>query len=786
MSALRLWVRADLRRRWRAWLVLGVLAGAVIGLAAAAAAGARRTGVIVPRYARAADAPDAGVFPNSPAFTARVRDRLARLPEVERAIPFAVLFGVGIEHHPDWVGLAPVDPSGNRGLNGPVIDGRLPDPRRPDEGTVTEATRRRFHVGIGDTLTVVASITPGALPPAMLPPHVDYHFRVTSHIVGIQKDPQGGVGWSPSPGFYAEYHDRIAAFVNVFLDLRHGAADIPAFSAGVTKVMGHPVDVVNLAAQVDQKRSSTDLEERGLWLFALAVLLGGGALAGQALVRSVTARAGEADVWRDLGADRATLVAALVVPSALAALAAGIVSVVVAVALSPRFPIGTARAYDLDAGVHVDFVVLVPTLVFALVAVTGVALLAAALRVTRGEHSAVRASTVGGWAARMGLPPAPAIGSRLALEPGRGRRAVPVRSAIAAAIAGVLGVVACFTFRAGLSDAVSRPERTGVVWQYYVYDATGTLPHATVARVVAEPTVGAALDAVWLRNATIDRIGVPAWVVRRLKGSMPFVLLSGRAPRTPAEIALAPTTMRRLHAHVGGLVSLGSGSARARVVGEALLPSSPHSSYDEGAWATRGATQRLLVGGARAAGPDDVQEAVLIRWASPHAAGAGEKRLHTLVPPDGGLGQGRATVDPNVAELERLRTLPLVLGVFLAFLAVASLAHALVTTVSRRRHELAVLRALGFTRRQARLAIAWQASLLAAIGLCVGIPLGLVVGRAVWRSLAVNFPFVYVPPLALAAVLLVIPAALLVANLLAAAPSRRAARLQPARILRAE
>ncbi|MGZ8762725.1 MAG: hypothetical protein ACXW2Y_05310 [Acidimicrobiia bacterium] len=38
MAAVRLWVRADLRRRWLSWVVLGALAGLVVGLAAAAAA----------------------------------------------------------------------------------------------------------------------------------------------------------------------------------------------------------------------------------------------------------------------------------------------------------------------------------------------------------------------------------------------------------------------------------------------------------------------------------------------------------------------------------------------------------------------------------------------------------------------------------------------------------------------------------------------------------------------------------------------------------------------------
>ena len=96
------------------------------------------------------------------------------------------------------------------------------------------------------------------------------------------------------------------------------------------------------------------------------------------------------------------------------------------------------------------------------------------------------------------------------------------------------------------------------------------------------------------------------------------------------------------------------------------------------------------------------------------------------------------------------------------------------------------MRSIGFTRRQARIAIAWQATLLAAAGVVIGVPLGIAVGRIVWRWLADSFPVVYVPPLALISVLLVVPVAIVLANLLAAGPARSASRLRPAEVLRSE
>ena len=57
---------------------------------------------------------------------------------------------------------------------------------------------------------------------------------------------------------------------------------------------------------------------------------------------------------------------------------------------------------------------------------------------------------------------------------------------------------------------------------------------------------------------------------------------------------------------------------------------------------------------------------------------------------------------PILQAVKDVAALPLALSGFLAVLAVGAVGHALSIAVRRRRHELAVLRALGLTRRQSR------------------------------------------------------------------------------------
>jgi len=68
------------------------------------------------------------------------------------------------------------------------------------------------------------------------------------------------------------------------------------------------------------------------------------------------------------------------------------------------------------------------------------------------------------WLAGAGLPVTAAAGVRLALEPGRGRTAAPVRSALAGTALSVLAVTAALTFGANLLHLVNTPRLYGQRW----------------------------------------------------------------------------------------------------------------------------------------------------------------------------------------------------------------------------------------------------------------------------------------------------------------------------------
>ena len=131
-------------------------------------------------------------------------------------------------------------------------------------------------------------------------------------------------------------------------------------------------------------------------------------------------------------------------------------------------------------------------------------------------------------------------------------------------------------------------------------------------------------------------------------------------------------------------------------------------------------------------------------------------------------------------------SIPAFLGAGLAVGAVVALGLTLIASVRRRRRDLALLKTLGFTRRQLAAVVAWQSSVAVVIGIVVGIPLGIVLGRVLWNAFAHEINAVPASTVSGLSIVLIALGSLVLANILAAIPGRIAARTPTALLLRAE
>jgi hypothetical protein len=132
----------------------------------------------------------------------------------------------------------------------------------------------------------------------------------------------------------------------------------------------------------------------------------------------------------------------------------------------------------------------------------------------------------------------------------------------------------------------------------------------------------------------------------------------------------------------------------------------------------------------------------------------------------------------QIANYRTMGATPALLAFSLAAGAIAALGLTLFASVRRRRHDLAVLKTIGFTQRQVAATVAWQASVAAGIGIAAGVPLGIALGRGLWTLFARQIYAVPEPTVPVGTLVLV--------NLVAALTGRAAARTPTALALRAE
>jgi len=373
------------------------------------------------------------------------------------------------------------------------------------------------------------------------------------------------------------------------------------------------------------------------------------------------------------------------------------------------------------------------------------------------------------------------MGIRFALEPGRGRTAVPVRAAIVAAVGTVAIVLAAVVFSASLTSNQDHPRRYGVTWDI----AAGSMSDPAQASSLADQVrsiPGVKAFAGMATTAYDTPFGeIPAVMVRQEKGTVTPLITDGRAPG-PGEVALGAITMRDEGLHIGDeleIVDALAGHRSFRVTGVVVLNV---AGVDVSIPPGRGALfdwSMLELMNPRSA--EFIAPQIFLVDVEPGHLDAVSQQLTALFP----TSTRSAPIEPlDLANLGDASLLPAALGLVVAVLGIGTVAHAMLTTVRRRQRELGVLKTLGFVRPDVRRTVAWQAVTFGAIAVVVGVPLGVIGGRLAWYLAAEQLGIPSHPVVTATSILLLAAAVAAVLLLTAAVPAHRASRVRPADMLR--
>jgi ABC-type lipoprotein release transport system permease subunit len=795
MAAVWMLARAELRHRWRSTVVLTLLVGFVGAVVLALLAGARRTDTSLERFEQQSRA--ATVEIDIGEATPSQVERFRRVPGVAAAAQLRQLTMVSGSQRFIAVAGQVDDRFGKEVDRARVIEGRLADQSRPDEVTIGESLASELHLRVGDRLhfqsyspaDVEASRVSNTAPAEPRGPNV------ALRVVGIVRRPLdlGGRGTAGgvvvlTKAFTDKYRDQIGSFAGSILRVRTegGAADVRRVTSAAKRMFGS-ADVFSfqsLGIEGQGAQNAIDVTTVGLYIAAGVAALTGIVGVGIALSREIALVDGDQLTLSALGVRPRSRIAAAAAVGIPVAVVGALLAVVGAILASPLFPIGVAADAEPDPGIHVDaFAVLVGAAV-VLLAVLVISAIAAArtARIARVEHQATRPGFATRAVSEVGAPPPVAAGMRFALDQGRTRPALPVRSSLVGATFGILVVVAVLVFSASLDHLVSTPSAYGWTWDTTAGDLlakqTGNDCGPITTRFADEPVVSA-VASVCSSGVQIDGRPVPGWGFGQLRGRIEPRVAQGRPPATSSEVALGGDTLSAAGRSVGDRVRI-TGPDRTRtyrIVGRAVMPgiSDPTPLADSAVFTAAGLA-RL--------GDANGGWNLVVRFAPGVERARAVRRLRALGGPEGE--PLAPTVPVEIDRVQRIDGLPIALAVFVAVVALVAVGFALVTAVRRRRRDLAVLKTLGFDRRQIRSTVAWHATTVAAIGLLLGIPLGLVVGRVVWRLLADELGVAGTATWPVLAIVVLVPVALLFVNLIAAFPARRAARTRPAVVLRSE
>ena len=389
MGAVRLVFGAELRQRWRSWLILVVLVAVVAGLVLAAAAAGRRTATAFPRFV-ASYGYDVYIYDQKPVPGLGGLPGVSSVTAIENPAsgpPSCTCTTRAINPSNFYINELSPDALG-RVVK--LVAGQMPVESSPYDVLASFTLQQDYGVHIGSVIhaplyasSQLQALRNGANVPPSGP-------AVALHVVGIvaaeMEFPSGSTpeyDLFTTPAFARAVNNRVPHASVFLVRLRHGTASLPRFAAAAGTL--HFDYVSNQATAAAAVTASIHPQAVGWWVLAVLAALVGLAVIGQALGRQSVVESEDYPSLAALGLPRRDLVVLGMARNLLVALVGAAGAVVVAIALSPLTPVGEARLAEPSNGLAFDPLVL---LFGALATVAVVVLLGVwpAVRASRGSR----------------------------------------------------------------------------------------------------------------------------------------------------------------------------------------------------------------------------------------------------------------------------------------------------------------------------------------------------------------------------------------------------------------
>ena len=785
-QAVRYWVVRDLRRRARAAIVLAALTFIAAVVPLVAAAGARRTATSFERMDAELEPVHLNVQFEENAPPDDVLERLAAVPGVAHAAEGASILArpVGLDRPPfESFGQGPRRGGVITDFDRPrLVAGRFP--RAAGEALVSRELARELSLRPGSTFTI-ETFSPDSIERIFSGEQVGYDGpEVELRVTAIGDQPEsitGGASSESAPmaplfvvpeSFFERWDETVHFFDGIFLMRLEEGIGIDVTVARLREEFADRDDMTiypsELASRVEE---SVAAQATALGLLAAVALFGGMVVVVQAARRF--ARSGEDDeaVGRAIGFTQADVVRSRVLASAAPVVAGLLVAIAVAVAASGAYPRGVAGRMEPAPGIRPDVLVHAALAGLLLLAtITGVVLLG------RGGQRVAGQSAAAARPMPLSSPgPAVLVGLR-SLSSRVPRRPSAAHSAMVACTAGLAGLVGALVFGHSLDRFVTEPARFGWNWDLSVSlgdNFTDEAAEERGARVVEEGVEEAMLAR--LASRSFDGRTVTSVGTKPLKGDVNLTVVRGREVRRDGEVVFGAKTLRLLGKDIGDRVEAAGpeGPVPLVIVGQALFPVEENDDPTQGAGVTLATIGKLE-------GPGGFPNVYLSLL-----PGVSRSEFEEAVAEE--VASVSGLVRPGlVVNLDTVDQTPYLLAGYLGVLAAAATVHALLSAIRRRRREFSVLKVIGFVRRQVAQAVLVEGVAVVVVGLLVGFPAGLLLGRAVW-SLAAGRIGVAADATSPALVLaLIVPATFALAAAVSLVPAAMAGRTHPAAALREE